>query len=410
MKKLLLTTLIFVVLFGGFVMNTEDNATNVRIVHAMQAELDSYSRSYDEIVSYIEKYEAPSVNVLNQIVDLIECNPNYRMYYGGVYLDKNKNPVLCLTSDEDEVIKPFTEVEGAERLIIQRVRYTYDYLEKTMAVLNEKYGSDYSALSQYTNSYYEDISINKIVVELLSNESENQMAVIALTGIDPDVISFSTGYSYEEAISILAGNRIYSGINTNSTFKSVGYRGYRVDSSNNAHYGFTSCGHGPFTYAYYGGQLVGTLFDSLFSGAVDFSFYDAAPSVVLSNTTAYCDDEGNTENAPVLSIAAAPDNKIYMGQTLIKVGSVSFLTSGTISSVNSSCNGLFPLVRSNTLVLLGDSGGPGFIYNNGVCQVVGLVSGVEYTGSSLTYGSFLYSYFTKYSINWHSLTSDIMRY
>ena len=397
------------------------------IANEIDARLNNMTNEAISITQEIALAEAPAQTLYDNLLFQLQSstpvsysksnstNINLNDYYGGAYLNDNKELTICITSNDLEIATLFREATGSSNVVIQHVNHSLDDLNNTANAYRKMLQdyqqradlhADYVALLDNLIESYTDIFTNQFVIginELNANKSE---LFWNLFDLPTDTIRLENVEKADSYATIRPGGGLYVsqgdsnyGININ---QSVGYRGYRVNLSGNKVYGFTGCGHGAISHLYRSGETVGSLYDYNCGGNYDLAFYDATASASLSNWTSYSDDIGNAIDIVELS-TLAPTN-ILVGATAMKVGASTFFTSGTITSLNynTTADGISytNMIKTTANAAPGDSGGATFILYQNTYRIIGTV-----TGGNVSKG---YSFMAPYTQ--YALESTIYRY
>lgn len=350
-------------------------------------------------------------------------------YYGGAYLNKDKKLTVCVTDDSQDIKESIAQTVGTQEIEIRKVNHTWDEINEIATSLQEKIEYYQNNVRLEEKEYllildivgiYADVFTNKVIVSIskLNNDKE-QMFWSLFNEFKSDTIELVEGERAELTVTIKPGGGLYKTASASTSgqlaSQSVGYRGYRINSSGNTVYGFTGCGHGAASELYRGGEKVGTRYDYAVGGNYDIAFYDKTSSTTTSNQTSYSDDVGSSNETVSLSTTAPPTSQsILLGSTVMKVGSASFFTLGEILSVNTNYRisnvNFTNLMQTTALNLGGDSGGAAFIYYGGSYRIVGTMTGSSYSGTSLTSNTFTYSFIAQYRYAVNALNSTIYRH
>lgn len=444
MKKNILKTVALTIAFciiSNTVVNAQDN-TVANISNQIEARLSTASDALLSSMEEIARNESPAQKQYSKLVaglqtsivsmdssKVKERSMTLNDYYGGAYLNDDKELTICVTSDKPEVIETIIETVGSTEIIIEKVNYTLDEINEIYSTFNQmlddyKQRTDLSKIERTLVTdiveNYTDVFENKVVVGISELDDEkNNIFWSLFNSLPHDSIGLEEGYKNTVTVSIRPGGGLYKTASSSSSGalanQSVGYRGYRINSSGSKIYGFTGCGHGAMSAIYRGGEKVGTLYDKSVGGKHDIAFYDKTSNTTLSNQTSYSDDVGNATETVSLSTTAAPTSAfVLVGSTVMKVGSRSFYTQGKIKSVSAGWStddySFKGSMKTTALNLGGDSGGAAFIYYDGSYRIVGTMSGSSYTGDSLTAKTFSHSYIAQYRYATNALDSTIYRY
>lgn len=278
-----------------------------------------------------------------------EFTVTYPSFYGGVYIDNEKNLVIQVTDLTDEIIDYFDGIIDLENVVFNQVDYSYSDLKAQYdIILNDiiKTGSIPSVngvtLVEKDNSVNVYISEDGTAsINTLSSESLDDYLII-------DNVNFINDTIFNSCSSVEPGSSIsFSGV---SGYRSVGF--WATDSNGN--YGIVTASHGTISVdqqATIGGSSFGTVTQNVFSGTVDVAFVKRSNSnfsPIRSITDVPYHISGYTTSAPE-------------GATVITVGANTGIQTGTIlsSSASATYNGqtLTDLFHTSTQVNGGDSGG-----------------------------------------------------
>lgn len=349
----------------------------------------------NEQLEMIRKFEWPATDAYNHLLNYLKAEgQKYRPFYGGAYLNDKKQLVILVKEGNMEASQVFAKEVNCDRLILVPCRYSYDELYQVYEQALKRWKQqELSALSYL--SLREDG--NRIEVALYPNNEESRTAFSVWAG-DADLEMFS----YVEGGKPTPNTYVHVGEHA-TPLRSIGYRGFRLNSLGNPVYGFTSCGHSIAQTVNVSGTKVGELYDNICGGSADISFYDAWGSPVLSNVMAYTDDEGNQEYDRLLSAVEYTDT-LLNGTTIFKIGGSSYVTSGTVHNTDVSFSTISHVIETTAYSVVGDSGGVLFIYHANQYKILGSLHGGG------TYSGVYYSFYSKYFNNKYALASIIYRY
>lgn len=290
---------------------------------------------------------------------------DYPEFYGGAFLDADKNLVIQVTDLNEEVQKYFAELIDTDNIVFQEVKYAYSELLEQMEAISQ---------NMTTNGALCDISGAGIVS---SNNGINIYFDPNVTRVKYvrgnydeilwiDNISFIEVKSTEACSSPEVGSKInVDGTNYNS-YRSIGF--WAKDSAGN--YGIVTAPHSTMTVgmsARIGSTSFGEVSSISFGGSVDCAF-------IRRTSTSFTP----TRNVSSLNLSISGYvRSVLEGATIYTIGDETGLQSGTVLNSNHTAN-YSNTVLTNTfltsnMVNNGDSGGVVLQYLNSKIYIAGII-------------------------------------
>lgn len=319
----------------------------------------------------------------------------YADFYGGSYVNDDKL-VVCFT-EEGSPANFGEDILNDNSVEFKEVKYSYNEILDFQDDIEKKFGNYYEEFKETDTSEFRLLSSfnsigtsqkdNCIIINITDLTEEKINTFNDLFGEHEYIRLVGSNYGIQNAATFKPGRALYTLLartqfETVFATTSMGYRAYWEPGDNKV-YGFTSCGHGireTMDKKIYMGtkfeKVMGTLRVSKYSGSVDASFMKIASGHSIGTSVKYSDAYGKTTNTDTM------ESNIYAlevpeGQTVYKVGSTTYRTTGVVLDTNISViSGGVPLsnVTQTTLhVDEGDSGGIVYTYKNFGYMPCGLV-------------------------------------
>ncbi len=338
----------------------------------------------------------------------------YEDFYGGSYIDKNDNLVVCITDNEikDEIDDIATDFDTDYQI----VENSYNELADVQIELGDIYTDLYDKFS-YDSEKMEFLKSivgigineesNKVEVDIYNLDNEKRNLYETLFGNFECVELVNCQDTFKESSTHRPGRALYvvskASDSTDLTTKrvSMGYRALYNSPSGKTIYGFTTCGH--VVKDAVGGKIytssscsvaIGIRYSYAYHDSVDASFIKLISGFDIGTSVRYSDSSGSTTGADSIAAYRYMES-VAKGSIVYKVGSTTYKTSAEVTSTNYSItfNGVKFTNQTKTEYFCdsGDSGGMVYMYYNGKYLPVGLIKG---SGYILWYE---YSYYTKAS-------------
>jgi hypothetical protein len=365
-KKLISVILAVVMLVcmstNVFAANIDDSASNF-IRNSINAELmakeDSAQQKYDHL---IDDWSADD--------DVGDDDLRYPSFYGGAYLDEDKNLVIQVTYLDDDVKKYFEDRIDTNGVVFQEVKYSYKELLDQMDVivqnmssggaLSDINGAGISSKSNGINIYFDPNSISTNFTR------SNYDDILWL-----DSISFIESQPTTACGSVEAGSRI----DVNNGYRSVGF--WAKDADGNL--GIVTAPHTTMT--------VGTsvsIDSTVFGEASQVSFGDKVDCAFVKRTST---DFTTTRYISGLDMSIVGYSKnILEGSTIYTVGAKTGVNMGTVenSTYATTYSGatISDTLLTSNMVNHGDSGGVALKYTESMIYIAGIIIAKKGTGDS----------------------------
>ena len=275
---------------------------------------------YDSMMEYGAILDAYDLGNDNHILECID----FPDFFGGVYLNVDKELVVLVTETSADVIEELVRTTGNEGILYEEVKYSYEDLTSEMEKVN-KY------MLQYQQS--DDKLFNNINMVTLYDK-ENYIEVKFLNLDEESVALFKERVSASGIFRFVENKHVinnegpaYVGgdIHDNSVWFSSGFKA-RWDSGSGYKYGYMTCAHNRSVgdSIYDSDEKLGTIRVRQESGNVDASFFEITEAAVTSTTTVYYDDTyEQTGSSHVIPTT---------GLTVMKSGKGTGLTTGDVTS------------------------------------------------------------------------------
>lgn len=312
----------------------------------------------------------------------------YPNYYGGSYINDNGDFVVCTVAEnakeKEYTLKSIKENINLSDFEIKNVKYSYNELEKMMALLNEyKQNNRDSKISKNWSGHFLSDLENTIFVELNDMDDE-QISLFRKEVTDSPMITFiNSGGQGVNCANLNPGR----GIN-NSTIGVSGSMGYRART--NGKIGFVTAAH----VGYVGNVIEGT--SSTIGKITARQNWGSVDAAFVEITSAHTPT--NILNGTDATLSTSIKNPAQ-GATVHKRGAVTGHSSGVIYSTNASKefdNTLFTnLTYTSLKAESGDSGG--IVYYNVTSgstttrYTSGIVKGLDANGTYYTKASLINS-------------------
>lgn len=297
----------------------------------------------------------------------------YPDYYGGTYIDENKNLVISVTSTDKSVLAGFANIIDIKNVIFQEVEYSYSTLiaerNNIAKIMLESNRSGVAStitgvgISPKHNSVNLYSSIPKDSPESVTNQVKQSVSSFENIIIIPD---------HHEDIpvdTIQPGSYIKSQAIGGWKARSVGF--WARNSSGDL--GFVTAPHGTISYntAIYNSAntVIGMAETPYYSGSVDAVFVrrinsDFSASRTLANSN--------------ISFASGTYIILPVGATTYSSGQKSNYQTGVVGDISYVTSyGIYNAVLTSALCQEGDSGGPvvGYSNTNYRYELAGIITG-----------------------------------
>lgn len=208
----------------------------------------------------------------------------YPDYYGGVYVDYNRDIIVLITKDGSPVRSDLTRRMSSDMYVVKECDYSYNELQSLFDEITKLW------LDKNNNNIFKDVTLNTFGI----NDITNRVQIDLLDCLDANIQKFrqtikdSPMLSFEKAegkleltSDITPGNKIE---NTKGSAGSIGYRAIKSGVT-----GFLTAGH----FVQKGDKVklngieIGVCEESAFSGNLDAAWCKVTnSSYVPSRTTA----------------------------------------------------------------------------------------------------------------------------
>jgi len=307
--------------------------------------------------------------------------------FGNVFLDDEGILIINVVNGDSQLIKEIIQALGNEKYYIEKVAYSWAYLEAIRDVISTFMTQrvDHYLLENLVSVSANERS-NSVVVELL-DASEEAIKAFRQSIIDSPALVFrKVAGRPVPCVNVNPGDEIYH--KDASNIKHYGSVGYRV--SHNSTASIITAGHvftGTTLLAHVDSTPVGFSRDYVISGNVDAALVGISGSNTPTNTIIYSGITGTLSTVitePTLNAIA------------YKRGHVTFTTVGTVTKTSTTETVRYTggnVTLTNQIEVLASSGIMG---NDGDSGGV-LFNSDKYTQGIYIAGSFLrtYGYFTK---------------
>jgi len=297
-------------------------------------------------------------------------------YYGGAYIDKEKNLVIQVTWLNDEIKAYFDNLIDLQGVIFEVVEYSYDNLKEEKDNIVDKMGKQKFAsfsltgvgISFENNSVTVHVESNGVTRSVDSNQIKKEVS--SFENID---VIWSEGQD-EPTLDVRPGAQLtvagtYSG--------SVGF--WARDSYGNL--GIITTPHDVVK----SGDTV-KIGSSTF-GTAQTPHYNAYVDAVFIKRTSSSMNPSRQVNGAIYQLKSGTYSILAVGSTVYMAGSVTSAGTGSIQDVNyTSTYGLTNTVLTNVVAAKGDSGG--IVAGGGTSTskyIVGIVAGRKASTGTMFY-------------------------
>ena len=118
-----------------------------------------------------------------------DFNANYPYFYGGAYINDNKDLVIQVTSSIDEARKYFSEIIDIENISFENVQFSFADLKEQHKIITDKMGS-YDVFVSSISGVGLSIPENSVVLYVNTNERGSE-AEEFITSVRKNVSDFS---------------------------------------------------------------------------------------------------------------------------------------------------------------------------------------------------------------------------
>lgn len=360
---------------------------------ALMMEYKSIVAQNQQLLLQNSTKQAQAIKSNSKIIDTISqpC-PNrdeiiYPEYFGGTYLNENKELVVCLTNDEQNIKSKIINAAKSSDIHFKIVDDSYNDLCALQDMLNKTFESAYDKYIRKQLVSNNDIidmlkSISnfsiinkKNCIEIgIENITDKKITSFQKVFGNNDNFTFINSEQHTDCSTWAPGRAIYNNSTGSSKRCSTGYRAKYITSSGTTYTGFVSCAHGGQTinttiYTNYAcTDKLGTVKVSKYMGSVDASFITITKSnYSVGMQTHYGKDTDTTGNITIESNTYY--DSFVEDSCLYKCGSETGTTSGIIHSANATVTSkssgitLTNTIETSKFCDSGDSGGIVFYYN-----------------------------------------------
>lgn len=373
-RKLLLVALaVFMMLSFAVISHAEDSEDGVFDVKAF---CERFNIDYELV-----QKESIADEKCNRILDEWSINGGFSDYetdfpsfYGGAFIDEDKNLVIQVTNLDDEVIKYFESLIDTNDVIFQEVKYSYNELLEQMDAISQSIGTNsrmssingvsISQKNNQVNIYYSPDSARSIDI---SNNLDDIFWIDNIRFIEKEPEIPCEAGEPGTQISV-------NGINNNGEYysnsRSIGF--WAKDSYGN--YGIVTAPHTTTANgmsASINSVTFGEVTNIFVGGSVDCAFIKRTNS----NFTY------KKDITPLGMHIAGYVTRVNEGITIYTVGVTTGLTVGTVLNSNASIMyeqnditvSLTDTVKTSNMVNSGDSGGIALKFSDSGIYIAGIV-------------------------------------
>lgn len=301
----------------------------------------------------------------------------YVEYYGGAYLTNEGQLVVqtvdALTSEQENILN-----NTSDQVVIKKVKNSYNSLQDTYKKISKKFQDCVENKQNIENNELRALTDNMLEVSI---DQERNAIVVSLEFVtDEAKAQFEKYYGYsgvifeegekdiEEATLLKLGRAIY---NSDGSRGSIGMKACYINSAGETIKGFVTAAHlvdnvGDFVYIDSSAQTkIGKVTKRKYKDNMDAAFIKVTNSnYTPSRKVYYADSKGTVSDKYVLGTGFLSET--YVGETIYKSGSTTYLTKGKIISTDKTVKStdidavLTDLWQADYVSAGGDSGGAVF--------------------------------------------------